>query len=98
MMSIELCKTLAATMDNKTLSVGWQILYREHQRREVDVAAKNKRFLLPGMKVEWNNQGTLMTGVVDRIKTKKALVMAHHNGVLSTDQWDIPLGMLTKIS
>jgi len=99
-MSVELCKTLASTMSDSDLARGWRILYEEHKKREEGIAIKNKYALISGMRVEWLGRGGIvMTGTIDRVKRKKALVWADLNGRPDKSQrWDIPLGMLTKIS
>jgi len=98
-MSVELCKTLAATMSDTDLARGWRILYEEHQKRGEMIAVKNKSCLRAGDQVEWMNRSKVMTGKVDRVKRKKALVFEDINGKPDLSQrWDIPLGMLTKIS
>ena len=98
-MSVELCKTLATTMSDSELARGWRILYEEHQRRGERIAVQNKSTLRVGDHVEWLNQGKVMTGRIDRVKRKKALVWEDLNGKPDkSTRWDIPLGMLTKIS
>ena len=98
-MSVELCKTLAMTMSDSELARGWRILYEEHQRRGEKIATENKYTLRSGDRVEWLNRSKVMTGRVDRVKRKKALVWEDLNGKPNQSQrWDIPLGMLTKIS
>jgi hypothetical protein len=98
-MSVALCKTLATTMSDSELAQGWRILYEEHQKRAEGIAARNKISLRRGDRVEWMHQSGLMTGTVDRVKRKKALVWQDLNGRPDKSQrWDIPLGMLTKVS
>jgi len=98
-MSVELCKTLAATMSDSDLARGWRILYEEHQRRAEGIASRNKVTLFSGCRVEWMHQSGPMTGTIDRVKRKKALVWQDLNGKPDkSTRWDIPLGMLTKIS
>jgi len=98
-MSVELCKTIAKTMSDSELARGWRVLYDEHQKRAEGIAIKNKSTLYTGDRVEWEARGNVITGTIDRVKRKKALVWADLNGKPSkTERWDIPLGMLTKIS
>lgn len=98
-MSVELCKTLAMTMSDTELAHGWRVLYEEHERRAERIAIKNKGILHNGDRVEWAARGNILTGTIDRVKRKKALVWADLNGKPSKkERWDIPLGMLTKIS
>lgn len=102
-MSLELCKTLALTLDDSDLAKCWRVLYEESQRRNEKRAAINKNNLVAGDSVEWTSTGKVHTGVIDRVKRKKALVFEHMgtSGKLSKvgdSRWDIPLGMLNKIS
>ncbi len=98
-MSVELCRTLALTMSDNELARCWRILYEEHQKRGEQIATVNKGSLQNGDRVEWMNKSTVMTGRVDRVKRKKALVWEDLQGKANRSQrWDIPLGMLTKIS
>lgn len=98
-MSIELCKTLAVTLPDDELARCWRLLYEEHQNREAASAIVNKASLKSGDRVEWISRNNVVTGTVDRVKRKKVLVWADTNGKPSaTNRWDIPLGMLTKIS
>ena len=98
-MSVELCKTLATTMSDHDLARGWRILYEEHQKRAENIAAQNKVTLTRGDRVEWMQPTGVITGTVDRVKRKKALVWQDLNGKPDKSQrWDIPLGMLTKVS
>jgi hypothetical protein len=98
-MSVELCKTLAETLPDDELAACWRILYNEHQKRSEGIAAKNKASLCSGDKVQWTTSRGTVTGVVDRVKRKKALVWQDLNGQPDRSQrWDIPLGMLVKLS
>ena len=98
-MSVELCKTLAMTMSDSELARGWRILNEEHQKRGERIAVENKGTLRSGDRVEWLNRDKVVTGRIDRVKRKKALVWEDLNGKPSqSSRWDIPLGMLTKIS
>jgi hypothetical protein len=99
-MSTELCKTLALTLNDQELALCWRVLYEEHQRRSDKRAALNKGKLQAGDTVEWTSSGKSHTGVIDRVKRKKALVFEHTatSGQLSDRRWDIPLGMLKMIS
>ena len=98
-MSIELCKTLAATMDDSDLAQGWRILYDEYKARQEKHAIKNKGMLRAGDRVQWIGRKWAVTGTIERVNRKKALVIADLNGRPDRSaRWDIPLGMLTKIS
>jgi len=98
-MSVALCKTLSQTLSDDELAMGWRILYEEHQRRADRIASKNKVVLKSGDRVQWLSQKEIQTGTVDRVKRKKAFVFRDLNGKPSKgERWDIPLGMLTKIS
>jgi hypothetical protein len=105
-MSVELCKTLALTLDDSDLAKCWKLLHEESQTRSEKRAIINKGKLATGSIVEWTARGKVYTGVVDRVKRKKALVYEHvgTSGKISkvskasSTRWDIPLGLLNKIS
>jgi len=64
---------------------------RLKERRNFDAALK-RRTLSEGDKVSWNGRSGYTEGTVIRVKRKKAICSVGHGR-----NWDIPLGMLSKL-
>lgn len=86
--------TLSKTLDNAELRSAINILIRERKSRDERKSNDNRYLLKVGDRVEWNGRAGNATGIVTKVKRKKALVTED----TMQSRWDIPLSMLTKVS
>ena len=95
-MSIELIETLSHTLTDYELSEAITLLVDERKARQKGKLLEMKNSLIVGDRVEWysSRNKAVLYGKVVKTKTKKAIV--HQEG--STLRWDIPMGMLKKVS
>jgi len=95
-MSIDLVQTLKHTLTSHELSEAISILVEERKLRQTGQLLHMKNSLIIGDKVEWfsTRNKKVLYGKVLRTKTKKAIVQ-QEGSMLS---WDIPMGMLKKVS
>jgi putative ribosome biogenesis GTPase RsgA len=92
--NLSVFNTMAKTLDDQDLAAAIAILRTENKSRGERRSSKNRRSLAVGDKVEWNGRNGASSGVVKKVKTKKALVTEDTKKTC----WDIPMSMLTKIS
>ena len=95
-MSVDLVRTLSQTLTDSELSDSISILIAARKERQAGQLLEMKNCLVKGDSVEFyhSDRGKYIQGVVTKAKTKKALVQ--ESG--STFIWDVPMGMLKKIS
>ena len=95
-MSIELVQTLKHTLTSHELSEAISILVEERKLRQTGQLLHMKNSLIIGDKVEWfsTRNKKVLYGKIVRTKTKKAIVQQEG----TTLSWDIPMGMLKKVS
>lgn len=100
-MSIELIQTLRHTLSDSDLTDAIGILISERKDRQGNQLLEMKNTLSNGDKVEFYHSGRkkYIQGTVKKVKTKKALVWEDgHGGVGVVQTWDVPMGMLKKVS
>tara|TARA_Y100000992_G_scaffold293740_1_gene252707 strand:- start:287 stop:574 length:288 start_codon:yes stop_codon:yes gene_type:complete len=95
-MSIALVQTLSTTLSDSELSDAINILVKARKDRQADQLLEMKSSLLKGDTVEFyhSERGHFIQGVVTKAKTKKALVKEAGSSMI----WDVPMGMLKKVS
>ena len=95
-MSIELIKTLSHTLNDSDLVDAISILVNARKKRQASQLLEMKNILKTGDIVEFyhSTKGEYIRGTIKKAKTKKALVIEKG----STMVWDVPMGMLKKIS
>ena len=95
-MSIELVQTLKHTLTSHELSEAISILVEERKLRQSGQLLHMKNSLIIGDTVEWfsTRNKKVLYGKVVRTKTKKAIVQQEGTSL----NWDIPMGMLKKVS
>ncbi len=95
-MSIELVQTLSTTLSDSELSDAISILIKARKTRQADQLLEMKNTLIKGDSVEFyhSERGHYIQGVVTKAKTKKALVQESGSAMI----WDVPMGMLRKLS
>ena len=95
-MSIELIKTLRHTLTDYEISEAITLLISERKAREGGKLIKMKNSLIIGDRVEWYSRRnkSVLYGKVTKTKIKKAIIRQEGSTLL----WDIPMGMLKKVS
>tara|TARA_B100000809_G_C14805703_1_gene411946 strand:- start:24 stop:323 length:300 start_codon:yes stop_codon:yes gene_type:complete len=95
--NLNVFNTLAHTLTDNELSEAISLLAEERKKRQGNQLLEMKSSLYPGDRVEWFSHRTQLvkTGTVIKVKTKKAIVEADGRSQL---RWDIPMGMLKKLS
>lgn len=98
---INMLSTMFKTMSDMELHEATLVLREEQQFRRERKSAQNRSTLREGSIVEWvGNKSGACTGVVVRVKRKKAIVKQTspvHSRYYGTN-WDIPMSMLTVVS
>jgi len=96
--SLNILDTMLHTWTDEEVSQAWSMIAKEGKRRRSDQAARVKKSLTAGDTVEFvSKRGTTVQGEIQRVKYKKAIVsVANSSG--KKQNWDVPLGMLTKVS
>jgi len=94
--SIELVHTLSSTLSDSELSDAISILIKARKTRQAEQLLEMKSTLIKGDSVEFyhSDRGHYIQGVVTKAKTKKALVKETGSSMI----WDVPMGMLKKLS
>jgi hypothetical protein len=92
--TFQLFNTMRMTLSDDELRTAISILCDERTLRQTVKSNKNRYLLKIGDKVEWSGRRGPSTGVVTKVKQKKALVTED----TQSGRWDIPMSMLTKIS
>lgn len=88
---LELIKTTRLTMTEDELRAASSLLSAELSERRSRQLKSIKSTLRVGEVVSFiNNDGKRVNGEVTKVKTKKALVR------VGNQQWDVPMGMLSK--
>lgn len=88
---LELIKTTRLTMTEDELRAASSLLSAELTERRSRQLKSIKSTLRVGEVVSFiNNDGKRVNGEVTKVKTKKALVR------VGNQQWDVPMGMLSK--
>ena len=95
-MSIELVRTLSTTLSDSELTDAINILVLARKDRQADQLLEMKSTLVKGDSVEFyhSDRGQHIQGVVTKTKKKKALVQEDGTSMI----WDVPMGMLKKVS
>ena len=89
--SLKILDTMLHTWTDEEISKAWSMIAAEGDRRKKLKAFDNKMHLREGDKVSFNGSKTgPVKGNIVRIKYKKAIVK------VAGQNWDVPLGMLTK--
>ena len=92
--SLAIFNTMSKTLSDGELRQAISILSTERNMRNERKSNENRYLLNTGDRVEWSGRNGPSTGVVTKIKQKKALVTED----TMKGRWDIPMSMLTKIS
>jgi exosome complex RNA-binding protein Csl4 len=88
---LELIKTTRLTMTEEELRAASSLLSAELTERRSRQLKSIKSTLRVGEVVSFiDNSGKRVSGEVTKVKTKKALVR------VGNQQWDVPMGMLSK--
>jgi hypothetical protein len=82
------------TLSDDELRTAINVLCDERKLRQEKKSNDNRYLLKRGDRVEWSGRRGPSTGVVTKVKQKKALVTED----TKKGRWDIPMSMLTKIS
>ncbi len=85
--------TMSKTLSDNELREAIRILSAERSKRGTRKANENRYLLKAGDQVEWTGRLGACTGVVQKVKRKKAIVTEDLRG----SNWDVPMSMLTKI-
>jgi len=85
---------MSKTLSDSELREAISILSSERRGRDERKSNENRYLLNIGDRVEWSGRRGPSTGVVTKVKQKKALVTED----TQKGRWDIPMSMLTKIS
>ena len=95
-MSIKLIETLSQTLTDSDLTDAIGILIAARKERQAGQLKEMKNTLNVGDEVEFyhSDRGQHIRGEVTKTKTKKALVK--ESGTTMT--WDVPMGMLRKVT
>ncbi len=95
-MSVELVKTLSHTLTESELTDAIGILIDARKTRQKVQLLEMKNKLKKGDVVEFYHsaRGKYIRGTVKKTKTKKAFVVEEG----TTMTWDVPMGMLRKVS
>ncbi len=92
--TLAIFNTMSKTLSDSELREAIGILSTERRGRDERKSNENRYLLRVGDRVEWNGRNGPSTGVVTKVKQKKALVTED----TQKGRWDIPMSMLTKIS
>lgn len=93
--TLAIFNTMSKTLSDEDLREAIGILITERTVRGERKSNENRYLLNIGDHVEWTgNKSGPCTGVVTRVKQKKALVTEDNRKT----RWDIPMSMLTKLS
>ena len=100
-MSIELIETLSKTLTDHDLTDAIGILIEERKSRHSGQLLRMKQSLIVGDAVQFYHSGRskYIQGTVKRVKKKKAIIWEDgHGGYGPAQTWDVPMGMLKKVS
>ena len=99
-MSVELVETLSHTLSDSDLSDAISILINARKQRQGDQLLEMKSTLVKGDAVEFYHSARkqYIRGTVQKVKTKKAIVWEDGHSTGPTMTWDVPMGMLKKVS
>lgn len=99
-MSVELIETLSHTLSDSDLTDAISILISARKQRQGDQLLEMKSTLIKGDIVEFYHsaQKRHVRGTVQKVKTKKAIVWEDGHSTGPTQTWDVPMGMLKKVS
>ena len=99
-MSVELVETLSHTLTDADLADAISILIKARKQRQGAQLLEMKNPLSTGDAVEFyhSGQGKYIQGTVQKVKTKKAIVWEDGHSTSPTQTWDVPMGMLKKVS
>ena len=99
-MSIELVKTLSHTLSDSDLSDAINILVAAKKERQASQLLEMKSVLSVGDFVEFYHSARKehIRGTVKKVKTKKAIVWEDGHSTGPAQTWDVPMGMLRKVS
>ncbi len=99
-MSIELVKTLSHTLNDSDLADAINILVAAKKERQASQLLEMKNVLCVGDSVEFYHSARkeYIRGTVRKVKTKKALVWEDGHSTGPAQTWDVPMGMLRKVS
>lgn len=99
-MSVELVKTLSHTLTESELTDAIGILIDARKTRQKAQLLEMKNTLSAGDSVEFYHSARkeYIRGTVKKVKTKKALVWEDGHSTNPTQTWDVPMGMLKKVS
>ena len=92
--TLAIFNTMSKTLSDFELREAIGILSAERTVRNERKSNENRYLLNIGDRVEWTGRNGPSTGVVTKVKQKKALVTEETRKT----RWDIPMSMLTKIS
>ncbi len=92
--TLAIFNTMSKTLSDVELREAISILSSERRGRDERKSNENRYLLKAGDRVEWSGRRGPSTGVVTKVKQKKALVTED----TQKGRWDIPMSMLTKIS
>jgi hypothetical protein len=92
--TLAIFNTMSKTLSDGELRKAISILSSERRGRDERKSNENRYLLSCGDQVEWSGRNGHCTGVVTKVKQKKALVTED----TQKGRWDIPMSMLTKIS
>ncbi len=92
--TLAIFNTMSKTLSDVELREAISILSSERTARNERKSNENRYLLKAGDRVEWTGRLGACTGVVTKVKQKKALVTED----TQKGRWDIPMSMLTKIS
>ncbi len=99
-MSIELIETLSKTLTDHDLTDAISILIEERKSRQSGQLLRMKKSLIVGDAVQFyhSSKGKYIQGTVKRVKKKKAIVWEDGHSTGPAQTWDVPMGMLKKVS
>ena len=90
--TLSVFNTMSKTLSDHELREAIRILCGERDERGERKTNEYRYLLKVGDKVEWNGRNGPSSGVVQKVKRKKAIVKEDTR----LGNWDIPLSMLTK--
>ena len=99
-MSIELVETLSHTLSDSDLADAINILVTAKKERQANQLLEMKSVLSVGDHVEFYHSARkeFIRGTVKKVKTKKALVWEDGHSTGPAQTWDVPMGMLRKVT
>lgn len=102
MSTLSVITTLSHTLNESELSDAIQILVTARNERQKTQLLEMKSKLIPGDAVEFyhSRKGKYIRGTIKKVKTKKALVVEEGAANMNVGHmtWDVPMGMLKKVS